>query len=92
MEDSLGRNLFDWMAIGNDLEEFKVMLKVFIDLEFQIDFSHQDKNGKSLVHHIVQPLEFGSFENYEFLRFALWHFKLDLKDSNGHTPIYYASK
>ncbi len=37
--------------------------------EFKRD--SQDSRGKSLIHYIVEPLEYGSYENAEMLQAAL---------------------
>jgi ankyrin repeat protein len=50
-----------------------------------------DKEGWSVVHHIVNPTEFGSYENVEFLKLlASKGARLDLEDKKGHTPMFYA--
>jgi hypothetical protein len=47
--------------------------------------------GKSLVHYIVNPLPFGSFENEKILRRALeLGFSASLLDKTGRTPYDYA--
>ena len=48
----------------------------------------QDVQGKSAVHILVNPLEYGSFENLKYL--VEKGFNLTLKDKNGHTPDHYA--
>ena len=51
----------------------------------------QDKKGKSTVHFVVNPCHFGSYENQEIL-LALHAagYKVNLQDSEGHTPSHYA--
>jgi len=47
----------------------------------------QDTKGKSLIHYIVEPLEFGSYENSEILQAAIdAGFKPNLRDTEGNTP------
>jgi ankyrin repeat protein len=51
----------------------------------------QDSNGKTAVHLVVSPLEYGSYENVEILELLASHgADLNVKDSNGKTPMYYA--
>ena len=50
-----------------------------------------DKNGKSLIHHIVNPLSFGSFENADLLKRAIESgFIANNRDNNGMTPYQYS--
>ena len=47
-----------------------------------IKFNNQDSNGKSVIHYIVNPLAFGSFENTKFLRSAIdYGFEANLQDN-----------
>eukprot|EP01113_Clastostelium_recurvatum_P021438 TRINITY_DN2540_c0_g1_i2.p1 TRINITY_DN2540_c0_g1~~TRINITY_DN2540_c0_g1_i2.p1 ORF type:complete len:2019 (-),score=594.67 TRINITY_DN2540_c0_g1_i2:668-6724(-) len=57
------------------------------------DVSAVDQQGRSVVHWIVSPLEFGSFENVRMLRLvAKKGGPLDGADKAGQPPIHYASK
>lgn len=50
-----------------------------------------DNHGKSLLHYIINPLPFGSYENEELLRKAIEvGFRHDIKDNKGKTPFDYA--
>jgi hypothetical protein len=52
-----------------------------------------DKFGRSLVHYIVNPCKFGSFENTELLLSALkFGFQPDLIDYESLTPLHYAAR
>ena len=55
-----------------------------------IDKKHVDNDGKNPIHHVVQPLEYGSFENTEILDELADHFDINATDSLGKTPIFYA--
>jgi hypothetical protein len=49
------------------------------------------QDGRSLIHYIVDPLPFGSFENEELLRQALAAgFDACIRDKKGRTPYEYA--
>ncbi len=51
----------------------------------------QDREGKTVVHYVVNPLPFGSYENVDLLELlAKKGCKLDIKDSAGNTPLHYA--
>lgn len=50
-----------------------------------------DIYGKSVLHYIVNPLEFGSYENSEMLKKAIQiGFVHNIKDKKGKTPYNYA--
>ncbi len=50
-----------------------------------------DTKGKSLIHHIVSPMKFGFYQNTKLLNyFAGVGAPLNIKDKEGHTPMYYA--
>lgn len=58
-----------------------------------IDLTRQDNLGKSVVHYIVTPVSYGSYENAEFLEFMIkYGFKPDLTDNTGLKPYQYAMK
>lgn len=56
-----------------------------------MDKDLQDKHGKTHAHLVVNPLEYGSFENEQILQ-DLYDAGYDLnqKDSQGKTPLDYA--
>ncbi|KAL9986739.1 hypothetical protein ACROYT_G000926 [Oculina patagonica] len=58
-----------------------------------VDLALQDNDGKSVIHHCVKNRKYGSAENVELLKFlASFEAPLALKDSEGHTPLYYAKQ
>ena len=51
------------------------------------------QDGRSLIHYIVDPLPFGSYENEELLRQALASgFNPLIRDNKGLTPYDYACR
>ena len=55
------------------------------------DTKQKDKQGKTPVHHVVNPLPYGSYENTKILEaLANAGFDLNEKDNDGKPPIYYA--
>jgi hypothetical protein len=57
----------------------------------QIVPGHVDKFGKSVVHYVVNPLQYGSYENTQLLKKVIKNgFRWDLKDAEGKTPSDYA--
>lgn len=49
------------------------------------------QGGRSLIHYIVDPLPFGSYENEELLKQALAAgFDPCIRDTKGRTPYEYA--
>lgn len=87
--DSDGRDPLIYSIKSNNINlvDFLIQNRAKLNLLNKV----QDKKGKSAVHFVVNPCDFGSFENVEMLR--LLHkagFPLNLKDANGKTPIEYA--
>lgn len=57
----------------------------------KIDVNHVDKQGKNAVHYVVNPVEFGSYENVEILKILQEaSFDMNRKDNEGNTPLSYA--
>ncbi|XP_066280586.1 poly [ADP-ribose] polymerase tankyrase-like isoform X1 [Branchiostoma lanceolatum] len=62
-----------------------------LDNYIKPDLGAMDNKGWTVVHHLVQPMEYGSYENVEILE--LLHKEgapLDVKDKAGKTPLDYA--
>lgn len=52
-----------------------------------MNLTGQDKSGKSVVHYVVSPLRYGSYENVALLNLlAREGFNVQLKDGEGKTP------
>ena len=50
-----------------------------------------DHEGKSAVHHVVNPIEYGSYENVEIFNLLIANnFDINVKDKKGCTPLDYA--
>jgi len=50
-----------------------------------------DHDGKSVIHYVINPREFGSWENTTVLTLlAKAGFKLDIPDASGRTPIWFS--
>ena len=57
----------------------------------QIKLDNQDEDGKSVIHFVVNPLSYGSFENAALLKDMLnVGFDATLKDKSGNNPYFYA--
>jgi len=70
---------------ANSVSLVKYLLN-YLDLDKTI----RDKEGRTPIHHVVQPLEYGSYENEEMLEILAAHFDVNEADSHNKTPIYYA--
>jgi ankyrin repeat protein/predicted DNA-binding WGR domain protein len=70
----------------NKDEEVKMFLKTFKNFDARV----KDKEGKTLIHHVVKPREFGAFENSALLEMLAPYCDVNQKDNSGHAPIYYA--
>jgi len=55
-----------------------------------LDKTIRDAEGRTPIHHVVQPLDYGSFENEKMLEIIAAHFDVNEADSQNKTPIYYA--
>ena len=106
-QDGDGRDSFMYLAMQNDVEVFEKLLvfsrkakeKRKAEKSIVNGSGHGsgrenvDLFGKGVVHYIVNPLPFGSYENEELLRLALKAgFECRKKDNEGKTPFEYALK
>ena len=59
----------------------------------KIDYNKVNKEGKSLIHYIINPHTLYSYQNIIFLKDAIKSgFNINIKDKNGLTPLDYAKK
>lgn len=98
-QDSLGRDALMYCVTRNHANTFDFILSSFSKPDeeskgAQLKLNSVDKlDGRSLIHYIVDPLPFGSFENEELLRQALAAgFDPLIRDAKGFTPYEYALK
>ncbi len=69
-------------------EEVKNFIK-----SFKSTFTRtKDAQGRTLIHHVVRPREFGAYENVQLLEFLANFADVNEPDSQGHPPIYYAKQ
>ena len=64
-------------------------------VDFYFSYQELDKNmvdidGKTPIHYVVNPLEYGSYENIEILKLLATIFDVNKPDLKDKTPIYYA--
>lgn len=94
LQDSDGRDAFMYTAIRNHMNTFNFILDVLKEhAQDQALFRRDNVDifGKSVVHYIVNPLPYGSYENVSMLKKAVEvGFKHDIPDREGRTPYYYA--
>jgi len=55
-----------------------------------LDRNMKDKQGKTPIHHVVNPMDYASFENVEMLELLAQYFDVNVADERGKAPIYYA--
>ncbi|CAD8053289.1 unnamed protein product [Paramecium sonneborni] len=72
---------------NNNLEFVKFLIR---QPTFNISQQLRDKDGKTPIHHVVLPLDFGSYENLEMLQLLMKIFDYNQTDNNGLTPLDYA--
>ena len=104
IQDSEGKDALVHAVIRNHTNTFHYILNLLEDSEEEeekkggepkvrvaLKKDQVDKNGKSLIHHIVNPLSFGSFENADLLKRAIESgFIANNRDNNGMTPYQYS--
>jgi ankyrin repeat protein len=69
----------------NDMKNIEAVLN-----NNKVDPKVRDGDGKSIIHHVVNPREFGSFENEELLKKLSTYCDINLKDKQGNAPVFYA--
>ena len=73
-------------------EEAKAEVHEYVS-KYGINLSRTDNFGRSVIHYIVTPVDYGSFENEKFLRHMLkFGFQGDISDNEGLKPHDYATK
>ena len=55
-----------------------------------LDRKMRDKQGKSPIHHVVNPMDYASFENIPMLNLLARFFDVNAADDRRKPPIYYA--
>lgn len=91
MQDSEGKDPFMYVAIRNHNNTFHFMLDTINEHKTIIKKDNVDHLGRSLIHYIVCPLSFGSYENYHMLKKAIEvGFAANIPDSFNMTPYQYA--
>lgn len=78
------------MAIHNN--SMKLVNFLLSQPQFDKRANEVDVKGKTPIHHVVQPLEFGSYENVHILEVLIKLFDYNAKDSTGRTPMDYANE
>jgi len=104
-EDSVVQNLLKLVALGCDINApdsdgfapvthfiknnaqdcVKVLMK-----ETKVNLKTKDSMGRSLIHHVVTPLQYGSYENVELLSLLAKHLDVNDRDNQGNPPLFYA--
>jgi ankyrin repeat protein/predicted DNA-binding WGR domain protein len=80
-KDSLGRTALMYSIMNNDLDLATALLN-----EKRIKLKDTDQSGRNCLHYIVQPLQYGSYENQELLKLLLSTKEItDNPDSKGKT-------
>ncbi len=78
-------------VLENETETVRKLLEGAARHAKKSNLNVQDAEGKTAVHMVVSPLEFGSYENVEILELLANHgADLNIKDNNGKTAMYYA--
>ena len=100
-------NLKWWISKGSNINETdsegnsaliyaikknnKKIIKFILENE-KFDKNLKDKNGKNPIFYVVNPIEFGSYENIEILDFVCNYFNINEEDNFGkykYNQIYF---
>lgn len=88
IQDGQGSTVLMYAVAENLTEIVKLLLE---RSSKKSNLNVKDSNGKTAVHLVVSPVEYGSYENVEILELLAKHgADLNVKDSNGKTPMHYA--
>ena len=91
--DDKGNNIFLKCAIKNKYALFNKLMECARKYKTKIDYNKVNKEGKSLIHYIINPHTLYSYQNIIFLKDAIKSgFNINIKDKNGLTPLDYAKK
>lgn len=73
-----------------ELEPVFIKESASLKFKFGIDLSRIDKLGKSVIHYIVTPIDYGSYENDKFLEYMLkFGFSPSLFDNSNKQAFHY---
>ena len=73
-------------AIRQNSKKLVKFLLQFPDL----DKTQKDNDGRTPIHHVVNPMEYASYENTGILELLAPYFDINAKDEQNKAPIYYA--
>lgn len=74
--------------IKNNAQDcIKVLIK-----ETKLNLKLKDNLGRTLIHHTVSPLQYGSYENVELLSLLAKHVNINDRDNQGNPPLFYAKQ
>ncbi|CAD8047889.1 unnamed protein product [Paramecium primaurelia] len=82
-----GKTIITMVIQNNNIKLLQFILE---QPTFKSEYHAKDKDGKSPIHHVVLPLEFGSYENLEMLKLLIPLFDYNTQDNKGLTPLDYA--
>ena len=90
MKDSEGRTALMYSVMTNDKRLNMHLVSAYKVSRFEVNTV--DNQNKSIAHHIVNPLPYGSYENAKLLNMLYTdvNLKTDMTDSHYKTPLDYA--
>jgi len=79
-----------WTAVTYAVRRnWTALLKLLLSYN-NLDRNMKDKQGKTPIHHVVNPMDYASYENVEMLELLAQYFDVNTADERGKAPIYYA--
>jgi len=86
--DKNGQTLLMKIIQKNDMKNLDLLLA---SKRIPLGVNDKDRNGKSPLHHCVNPLVFGSYENTEMLQKLIDHgANVNIQDQVNRPPLFYA--
>jgi ankyrin repeat protein/predicted DNA-binding WGR domain protein len=86
-QDSNGRSPLIHLIMKNDLELVETLVT-----KMKADAKVTDKTGKTVIHYVVTPSKYGSFQNVKLLQFLAKYQDVNKVDRVGRAPISYAKE
>ncbi|CAK63631.1 unnamed protein product (macronuclear) [Paramecium tetraurelia] len=79
------------LMLAIKINSLKLVNYILNHPQFKVALHAQDSQNRTPIHYVVQPLEFGSYENIEMLQILSKQFDINQADKLGRTPLDYAN-
>ncbi|CAD8085273.1 unnamed protein product [Paramecium sonneborni] len=79
------------LMLAIKINSMKLVNYVLNHPKFNKAIHSQDSQNRTPIHYVIQPLEFGSYENIDMLQLLVKQFDINQPDNFGRTPLDYAN-